>query len=76
VRPNTKYTLTAWVRGTYAYLGADVPGGTGSSTWTPSAAGWTQLSTTFTSGAGTTVNVWVHGWYGQPAVDVDDVSLS
>lgn len=77
VQPNTKYTLTAWVQGGYAYLGADVPGGTGSSTWTPSASGWTQLSTTFTTGASTnSVNVWVHGWYGQPAVDVDDVSLS
>ena len=77
VQPNTKYTLTAWVQGTYVYLGADVPGGTGSSTWTPSASGWTQLSTTFTTGAGTSsVNVWVHGWYGQSAVDVDDVSLS
>jgi 3D (Asp-Asp-Asp) domain-containing protein len=77
VKANTKYTLTGWVHGAYAYLGADVPGGTGSSTWTPSATGWSQLSTTFTTGASTSsVTVWVHGWYGLATVDVDDVSLS
>lgn len=77
VSPNTTYTLTAWVQGSYAYVGADVPGGTGSSTWTPSTSGWSQLRTTITTGASTTsVTVWVHGWYGQPTVDVDDVSLA
>lgn len=77
VKPNTKYTLTAWVQGSYAYLGADVPGGTGSSTWTPSASGFSQISTTITTGASTSsVTVWVHGWYGQPTVYVDDVSLA
>jgi hypothetical protein len=77
VKPNTTYTLTAWVQGSYAYLGADVPGGTGSSTWTASASGWTQLSTKITTGASTSsVTVWVHGWYGQPAVTADDVSLA
>ena len=77
VKPNTKYTLTAWVQGSYAYLGADVPGGTGSSTWTPSSSGFSQLSTTITTGASTSsVTVWVHGWYSQPTVYVDDVSLT
>jgi 3D (Asp-Asp-Asp) domain-containing protein len=77
VKPSTTYTLSGWVHGNYAYLGADVPGGTGSSTWTPSASGWSQLSTTFTTGASTSsVTVWVHGWYGLATVDVDDVSLS
>ncbi len=77
VKPNTTYTLSAWVQGSYAYLGADVPGGTGSSTWTPSASGWSQLRTTITTGASTSsVTVWVHGWYGQPTVYVDDVSLT
>ena len=77
VKPNTTYTLTAWVQGSYAYVGADVPGGTGSSTWTASASGWTQLSTKITTGASTSsVTVWVHGWYGQPAVTADDVSLA
>ncbi|HEV2637056.1 MAG TPA: carbohydrate binding domain-containing protein [Actinocrinis sp.] len=77
VAPNTTYTLTDWVRGNYAYLGATVPGGTSASTWTPSAANWSQLTTTFTTGATTsTVTVYVHGWYGQAAVDVDDASLT
>jgi 3D (Asp-Asp-Asp) domain-containing protein len=77
VQPSTAYTLTAWVQGSYAYLGATVPGGTGSSTWTPSTSGWAQLTTSFTTGASTTsVTVWVHGWYGQPTVGVDDVSLT
>ncbi len=77
VKPNTTYTLTAWVQGDYAYLGADVPGGTGGSIWTPSASSWSQLRTTITTGASTTsVTVWVHGWYGQSAIDVDDVSLA
>jgi 3D (Asp-Asp-Asp) domain-containing protein len=77
VQPNTTYKLTVWVQGNYAYLGANVPGGTASSTWTPGASGWTQLSTSITTGASTTsVTVWVHGWYGQSVVDVDDVSLS
>jgi len=76
VSPNTTYTLSAWVEGDYAYLGATVPGGTGASTWT-SAGSWSQLSTSFTTGAATTsVTVFVHGWYGQSAVDVDDVSLT
>jgi 3D (Asp-Asp-Asp) domain-containing protein len=77
VKASTTYTLSAWVHGNYAYLGVNVPGGTGSSTWTPSASGWSQLTTTFTTGASTnSVTVWVHGWYGLATVNVDDVSLS
>ncbi|MBS2535732.1 carbohydrate binding domain-containing protein [Catenulispora sp. NF23] len=72
VRPNSAYTLSAYVQGSYVYLGA-----TGySSTWTPSASGWQQLSTSFTTGAGvTSVTVYLHGWYGQPTYYADDVSL-
>ena len=46
VQPNTAYTLSAWVQGSYVYLGAT---GTGvnSTVWTPSSAAWSQLSTTF-----------------------------
>src|SRR5688572_22293269 len=44
VRPSTAYTLSAWVRGSYVYLG--VTGG--ASTWTPSASGYTQLTVAFT----------------------------
>src|SRR6185312_1556151 len=47
VVPNTSYTLSGFVEGSYVYLG--VSGGV--STWTPSASGWSQLSVTFTTGA-------------------------
>ncbi|MCQ4046014.1 carbohydrate binding domain-containing protein, partial [Streptantibioticus rubrisoli] len=68
VRPNSTYTLSAWVQGSYVYLGATGTGGTDPSTWTPSASSYTQLSTSFTTGANTTsVTVYLHGWYGQPA---------
>ncbi|MGW1341244.1 chitinase [Kribbella sp. NPDC002412] len=72
VQPSTAYTLSGWVRGSYVYLG--VTGG--ASTWTPSASSYTQLSVSFTTGASqTSVQVYVHGWYGQPAYQADDISL-
>ncbi|MBD3010973.1 glycoside hydrolase family 18 protein [Streptomyces sp. 5-10] len=77
VKPNSSYTLSAWVQGSYVYLGASGTGATDVSTWTPSATGWQQLSTSFTTGATTTsVTVYTHGWYGQPAYYADDISLS
>ncbi|MGA6154457.1 chitinase [Stenotrophomonas sp. NPDC087984] len=77
VKPNSSYTLSAWVQGSYVYLGAGGTGTTDVSTWTPSAPGWQQLSTSFTTGAGTTsVTVYTHGWYGQPAYYADDISLT
>ncbi|MEV4439252.1 carbohydrate binding domain-containing protein, partial [Streptomyces sp. NPDC049577] len=77
VRPNSSYTLSAWVRGSYVYLGAGGTGTTDVSTWTPNAADWQQLTTTFTTGANTTsVTVYTHGWYGQPAYYADDISLT
>ncbi|MGW2188695.1 chitinase [Streptomyces sp. NPDC001719] len=77
VRPNSSYTLSAWVQGSYVYLGASGTGTTDVSTWTPSASGWQQLSTTFSTGANTTsVTVYTHGWYGQPAYVADDVTLT
>jgi len=66
----TQYTLTAWVRGSYVYLGING----GASTWTPNAADWTQLTVTFTASAGT-VQVYLHGWYGTGNYHADDVSL-
>ncbi|MGV9252164.1 chitinase [Streptomyces sp. NPDC003697] len=76
VRPNSTYTLSAWVQGGYAYLGASGTGTTDVSTWTPDTAAWKQLSTTFTTGASTTsVTVYLHGWYGQAAYYADDVSV-
>ncbi|HEX4723093.1 MAG TPA: chitinase, partial [Pseudonocardiaceae bacterium] len=42
-----------------------------------SASAYTQLSTSFTTGASTrSVTIFVHGWYGQPTYFADDLSLS
>lgn len=72
VQPSTAYTLSAWVRGNYVYLG--VTGG--ASTWTPAAGGYTQLTVAFTSGASqTSAQLYLHGWYGQGAYQADDVSF-
>ncbi|WP_309238967.1 chitinase [Streptomyces lunaelactis] len=76
VKPNSTYTLSAWVQGGYTYLGASGTGTTDVSTWTPDSAGWKQLSTTFTTGGSTTsVTVYTHGWYGQTPYFADDVSV-
>ncbi|MET8770677.1 glycoside hydrolase family 18 protein [Streptomyces sp. NPDC004658] len=76
VKPNSTYTLSAWVQGGYSYLGVTGTGTTDVSTWTPDSASWKQLSTTFTTGASTTsVTVYTHGWYGQAAYYADDVSV-
>ncbi|WP_443076097.1 chitinase [Streptomyces sp. NBC_01716] len=76
VQPNSTYTLSAWVQGGYAYLGASGTGTTDVSTWTPGESGWKQLTTTFRTGASTrTVSVYTHGWYGQSPYLVDDVSV-
>jgi len=72
VQANHTYTLTAYVDGSYAYLGVQ----SGSSTWTSSSS-YTQLSVTFTtSSSQTSITIYVHGWYGQGNVYVDDVALS
>jgi chitinase len=76
VRPNSAYTLSAWVQGGYTYLGATGTGTTDVSAWTPDTTAWRQLSTTFTTGPSTTsVTVYLHGWYGQAAYYADDVSV-
>ncbi|AGS71497.1 chitinase [Streptomyces collinus] len=76
VKPNSTYTLSAWVQGGYSYLGVTGTGTTDVSTWTPDSSSWKQLSTTFTTGASTSsVTVYTHGWYGQAAYYADDVSV-
>ncbi|MCI3244638.1 chitinase [Streptomyces spinosisporus] len=76
VQPNSQYTLSGWVRGSYVYLGANGTGTTDVSTWTQSAPDWQKLTTTFTTGASTTkVTLYTHGWYGTGAYYADDVSL-
>lgn len=77
VQPNSQYTLSAWVQGSYVYIGAGGTGGTDPSTWTPSASSYQQLSVSFTTGASThSVTVYTHGWYAQPAYFADDITLS
>ncbi|MEV0456255.1 fibronectin type III domain-containing protein [Catellatospora methionotrophica] len=66
----TQYTLSAWVRGSYVYLGVNG----GASTWTPNATNWTQLTLTFTA-ASSSIQVYLHGWYGTGTYFADDVSL-
>jgi chitinase len=71
VKPSTTYTLSAWVKGSNVYLGFE--GGT--STWSTSTT-WNQLTTTFTTSAATTrVTIYLHGWYGLPPYQADDVVL-
>ncbi|WP_327008567.1 glycosyl hydrolase family 18 protein [Dactylosporangium sp. NBC_01737] len=76
VQPNTKYTFSGYVNGSYVFIG--VTGGVDASTWTPGTGGaYSQLSVAFTTGAAqTSAVVYVHGWYGQPAYTADDFSLS
>jgi hexosaminidase len=78
VQPNRTYTLRAWVNGSYVYLGVTGTGTTDTSNWTPGTGGsYAQLSVGFTTGPSTTsVTVYLHGWYGQPAYHADDVTLS
>jgi chitinase len=76
VQPNTAYELSAWVQGSYTYLGVTGVGTGDKDTWTPTAGVWTRLVVSFTTGASdTNVTIYVHGWYGQPAYFADDVSL-
>nr|BFD82375.1 glycoside hydrolase family 18 protein [Streptomyces sp. Xyl84] len=77
VQPDSQYTLSGYVRGSYVYLGASGTGTTDTSAWTQSAADWQQLTTTFRTGAATTeVTVYTHGWYGTGAYYADDISLT
>src|ERR1700722_9295784 len=77
VQPNSSYALSAWVEGTYVYLGDPGTGTSDTSTWAPSAATWQQLSTTFSTGAATTsVTIYLHGWYGQGTYHADDVTMT
>ncbi|GGN76717.1 chitinase [Streptomyces albiflavescens] len=76
VKPDSQYTLSGYVRGSYVYLGASGTGTTDVSTWTQSATDWQQLTTTFRTGASTTkVTIYTHGWYGTGTYYADDLSL-
>ncbi len=72
VRPSTRYTLSAKVRGGQAFLGSDY-----GVVWTPPSAGFTTLTTTFTTAAeARTVRVYLHGWYVGAPYEADSVVLS
>ncbi|MDT6987912.1 chitinase [Streptomyces lusitanus] len=76
VQPDSQYTLTGHVQGSYVYLGAEGTGTTDVSTWTQSAPAWQQLTTTFRTGPATTrVTIYTHGWYGTGAYHADDITL-
>ncbi|MFE9478386.1 chitinase [Streptomyces spororaveus] len=76
VKPDSAYTLAAWVQGAYVYLGATGTGTTDVSAWTQTPGTWKQLTTTFRTGPATTsVTVYTHGWYGQSAHFTDDLTL-
>ena len=71
--PNTKYTLSGWVQGSYAFIG--VSGGATTDTWSSSSS-WNQLSLSFTTGSSGAVTVYIHGWYGQGNIYADDFTLT
>lgn len=72
VQASTAYTLSAYVDGSYAFLGVNG----GASTWTSSSS-YTQLTVNFTtSSSQTSITIYVHGWYAQGNVYVDDVALT
>jgi chitinase len=76
VQPGTTYSYSGWVDGSYVYLGGN--GGNGDvNTWTAGTSGYQQLSVSITTGASqTSLTVYVHGWYGEPAFYADDFSLT
>jgi chitinase len=77
VQPSSSYSLTGWVEGDYVYLGDSGTGASDTNDWTPSATSWTQLSTSFSTGSSTTsVTIYIHGWYGQPAFYAGNLSLT
>jgi chitinase len=70
VQANHTYTLKAYVQGNYAYIGVNGYG----NNWTNSSS-YTLLTYTFTS-TSTSATIYLHGWYAQGNVYIDDVSLS
>jgi hypothetical protein len=74
VTPGRSYTLSAWVQGSYAFIGT-TGAASDVSTWT-SSSGWTKLSVAFTAGSSSSLKIWVHGWYGTGTIYADDVTVS
>lgn len=77
VQPSSSYSLSGQVEGNYVFLGDTGTGTSDTSNWTPAAASWAQLSTTFTTGSSTaSVTIYIHGWYAQPVFYADSLTLS
>lgn len=77
VLPGTTYTLSAFVNGSYVFIGATGTGGENPSTFTPGTGGaYNQLSLSFTTGGSTrSLTVYIHGWYAQGTYFADDIAL-
>ncbi|MFD0883513.1 fibronectin type III domain-containing protein [Streptosporangium algeriense] len=76
VKSGSSYTLSAWVRGGYVFLGVSNTGTTDKSTWASSPSAYTKVTQTFTTGPYTkSLLIYVNGWYGQGAYQVDDIVL-
>jgi len=71
--PNTAYTLSGWLQGSYGYLG--VRGDASASSW-GSSSGYAKQSVSFTTGSTGQVTVYVHGWFGQGTVYADDLAVT
>lgn len=80
--PNTTYTFTGWVKatsGNSGYLYAKIFGSAAVTSANATAAGYTQLTVTFTTGANNTsveVGLWRDAGAGAGSVYLDDVSLT
>jgi len=76
VQPNHTYTLSAWVRGNFVFVGDTGTGTSDTNTFAQAAPTWQQLQVKFTTGANTSaVTIFVHGWFGQGSVFADDFSV-
>ncbi|MFE9664540.1 carbohydrate binding domain-containing protein [Streptomyces sp. NPDC005955] len=78
VKPDSQYTLSGHVRGSYVYLGVTGTGGPSGDgfSWTQSATDWHRLGHTFRTGTTTNkITIYTHGWYGTPAYYADDITL-
>ena len=78
VQPNTTYTLSGWVDGSYVFIGVSGTGTTAADNWTPGTSGsYSQLSLSFTTtSSATSVTIYVHGWYGEGTYYADDFSVT
>ncbi|MGW4895252.1 carbohydrate binding domain-containing protein [Kitasatospora sp. NPDC004240] len=76
VLPNSTYTLSASVRGPYAFVGVTGTGAESVATWS-NQTDWNGLTLKVTTGPDTTqLTVYFHGWYEQGPYDVRWMSFN